>query len=76
MVRTWRPRESVVALNHPVHEVGLLVQVLGQDKEAGFRAFFPETLEVTKCHQDVLHGNGHGLLLKYVSTYAPKFSDS
>ncbi|MCR9130916.1 MAG: hypothetical protein NXI12_15530, partial [Alphaproteobacteria bacterium] len=47
-----------------------------EDKEAGFRAFFPETLEVTKCHQDVLHGNGHGLLLKYVSTYTPKFSDS
>ena len=47
-----------------------------EEKEAGFRAFFPETLEVTKCHQDVLHGNGHGLLLKYVSTYTPKFSDS
>ena len=31
---------------------------------------------MTKCHQDVLHGNGRGLLLKYVATYTPKFSDS
>ena len=39
-------------------------------------AYFKETLEVTKCHQDVLHGNDRGLLLKYVATYTPKFSDS
>ena len=42
----------------------------------GHRAYFRETLDVTKCHQDVLHGNDKGLLLKYVATYAPKFSDS
>ena len=47
-----------------------------EDKASGHRAFFPETLEVTKCHQDVLHGNGQGLLLRYVATYTPKFSDS
>ena len=45
-------------------------------QEQGHRAYFKETLEVTKCHQDVLHGNDKGLLLKYVATYAPKFSDS
>jgi hypothetical protein len=45
-------------------------------QEQGHRAYFKETLEVTKCHQDVLHGNGQGLLLKYVATYTPKFSDS
>ena len=33
-------------------------------------------LEIIKCHQDVLHGNSRGLLLKYVAIYAPKFSDS
>ena len=43
---------------------------------AGHRAYFKETLDITKCHQDVLHGNWYGLLLKYVATYAPKFSDS
>lgn len=44
----------------------------------GHRAYFPEVLEVLKCHQDVLHGSAtwQGLLLKYVATYAPKFSDS
>ena len=42
----------------------------------GHRAYFKETMDVTKCHQDVLHGNGQGLLLKYVATYTPKFSDS
>ena len=43
---------------------------------AGHRAYFKETLDISKCHQDVLHGNCRGLLLKYVATYAPKFSDS
>lgn len=45
-------------------------------QEQGHRAFFKEVLEILKCHQDVLHGNWKGLLLKYVATYAPKFSDS
>lgn len=45
-------------------------------QEQGHRAFFKEVLEILKCHQDVLHGNWYGLLLKYVATYAPKFSDS
>ena len=45
-------------------------------QEQGHRAYFKEKLEVTKCQQDVLHGNDKGLLLKYVATYAPKFSDS
>ena len=43
---------------------------------AGHQAFFKEVLEIIKCHQDVLHGNSRGLLLKYVAIYAPKFSDS
>ena len=45
-------------------------------KEQGHRVFFKEVLEILKCHQDVLHGNWYGLLLKYAATYAPKFSDS
>ena len=53
-----------------LHVVSCLAQ------ERGHRAYFKETLEVTKCHQDVLHGNDQGLLLKYVATYTPKFSDS
>ena len=45
-----------------------------EEKSSGHRAYFKETLEILKSHQDVLHGNGRGLLLKYVSTYTPKFS--
>ncbi|MCP4244228.1 MAG: hypothetical protein GY772_27090, partial [bacterium] len=47
-----------------------------EDKEIGNRAYFADTLQVTKCHQDVLHGDGRGLLLKYAATYTPKFSDA
>ena len=61
----WDPEDNIVRLHHSA-----------EDKAQGHRAFFPETLEISKCHQDVLHGNGQGLLLKYVATYTPKFSDS
>ncbi|CAE7679552.1 Pif1, partial [Symbiodinium sp. CCMP2456] len=61
----YDPEDKIVRLHHTE-----------EDKASGHRAFFSETLEVTKCHQDVLHGNGQGLLLKYVATYTPKFSDS
>ena len=50
----WDPDENIVRLRHTE-----------ADKKQGHRAFFPETLEVTK-----------GLLLRYVATYTPKFSDS
>ena len=33
-------------------------------------------MAVTKCHEDVQHGNGHSSCLRYVATYVPKFSDS
>ena len=31
-------------------------------------------MEITKCHEDVTHG--HRGVMKYVASYAPKFSDS
>ena len=41
------------------------------------RAFFPDVTAATKgSHQDVQQADGRGLLMKYVSTYVPKFSDS
>ena len=45
------------------------------DKRLGIRGYFPELLDVFKCHQDVQVGAGSGLLLKYAATYLPKFSD-
>ena len=47
-----------------------------EDAAAGHRAYFPDTLEITKCHQDALLGNDRGPLLKYCATYTPKFSDA
>ena len=46
------------------------------DKAAGHRAFFKETLEITKCHQDVLHCDRRANSMKYCATYNAKFSDS
>ena len=33
-------------------------------------------MRITKCHEDVLQGDGRGALLRYTATYTPKFSDS
>ena len=54
----------------------LLLRHTSEDKDAGHRAFFPETLEITKCHQDAIVANDRGPLLKYCATYTPKFSDA
>eukprot|EP00971_Amphidinium_carterae_P067881 1343736-Amphidinium_carterae.4 len=45
------------------------------DKTAGRRAYFKETMEVTKSHQDVLHCDWRATSMKYCSTYNAKFSD-
>ena len=47
-----------------------------EDADIGLRAHFPRRLRITKCHEDVLHGDGRGALLRYCTTYLPKFSDS
>ena len=45
-----------------------------EDHDLHVRAYFPEALQVTKCHEDVLHSDGKGALLRYVATYQSKFS--
>ena len=47
-----------------------------EDKELCIRPYFPQAMGVTKCHEDVQQGNDNGAVLRYVATYAPKFSDS
>ena len=42
----------------------------------GVRAYIPDILASLKCHVDVQMSDGRGMLLKYVSGYVPKFSDS
>ena len=46
------------------------------DYEAHIRPFFPETMEITKCHEDVQQADGNSALLRYVATYQQKFSSS
>ena len=46
------------------------------DYQEHIRPFFPETMEVTKCHEDVQQGEGSSALLRYVATYQQKFSSS
>ena len=46
------------------------------DYEAHIRPFFPETMETTKCHEDVQQADGNSALLRYVATYQQKFSSS
>ena len=54
----------------------LCLQHTEQDSADGIRAFAKPVLEVLKAHMDVQHGDGRAALLRYVATYAPKFSDS
>ena len=46
------------------------------DYEAHIRPHFPETMEVTKCHEDAQQADGNSALLRYVATYQQKFSSS
>ena len=51
-----------------------------RDEALGIRAYQEAEVEVLKCHVDNLFprtgADGRGLLMRYVATYAPKFSDS
>ena len=61
----WDPASAKVLLQHTE-----------DDKDLKIRPYFPTTMEVTKCHEDVQQGDGNGAVLRYVSTYSLKFSDS
>ena len=73
-VSGWPERSAPSAVDPETG--GLLLQHMENDSLNGVRAFFPEITKATKgSHQDGLQSDGAGLLLKYVSTYVPKFSD-
>ena len=40
------------------------------------RSYFPESIEVTNCHEEVQQADGNGAVLRYVATYQQKFSGS
>ena len=54
----------------------VLLQHTEEDQEQHIRPYFPVTMEVTKCHEDVQQPDGNGAVLRYVATYSMKFSDS
>ena len=62
---TWDAESNMALLHHSE-----------EDYEAHIRPYFPETMEVTKCHEDVQQGEGTSALLRYVATYQQRFSSS
>ena len=61
----WNDKTGKVLLKHTE-----------EDQDLHLRAYFPTTMEVTKCHEDVQQPDGNGAVLRYVATYSLKFSDS
>ena len=54
----------------------VLLKHTEKDQDLHLRAYFPQTMEITKCHEDVQQSDGNGAVLRYVATYSLKFSDS
>ena len=54
----------------------MLLHHSADDKDAKVRAYFKDSMAITKCHEDVQQGDGNGAVLRYVSTYNMKFSNS
>lgn len=52
----------------------LLLHHSEDDNAENVRAYFPATMAVTKCHEDIQQGDGNGAVLHYVATYSTKFS--
>ena len=61
----WDAAEEKVCLQHTA-----------TDRDAHVRAYFKESMPITKCHEDVQAGKSRGNVLRYVATYTPKFSDA
>ena len=61
----WDPETNSLLLHHSAEDHAMHV-----------RAYCPESMRITKCHEDVQQGDGRGKLLRYTATYTPKFSDS
>ena len=68
----WPVREEPSVVDADTQQLQL--QHTREDHDLNLRAYVPETMEITKCHEDVTHG--HRGVMKYVASYAPKFSDS
>ena len=54
----------------------LLLHHTQEDYDRHVRPYFPATMEITKCHEDIQQADGNGNVLRYVATYSMKFSDS
>jgi hypothetical protein len=54
----------------------VLLQHSENDHNLHVRAHCPESMTVSECHEDIQQADGNGNVLRYVSTYQQKFSDS
>ena len=69
----WDAEAQVLRLQHREGDY-CRHTVAGQAE--GVRAYIVDLLAGLHCHVDVQASDGRGMLLKYVSGYVPKFSDS
>ena len=69
----WDSEASLLRLQHKESD---FMKRNAKGEPEGVRAYVRDVISSLFCHMDVLSADGRGALLKYVSTYVPKFSDS
>lgn len=52
----------------------LLLHHSAEDKAENVRAYFKDTMPITKCHEDIQQSDGNGPVMHCVATYSTKFS--
>ena len=70
----WAQREEATQFDVPNERILLHHPRIAKEKHV--RAYMPDVLQAMECHMDVQASDGRSLLLQYVASYAPKFSDS
>ena len=69
----WDAEAQVLRLQH---KAGDYCRYTAAGQAEGVRAYIVDLQAGLHCHLDVQASDGRGMLLKYVSGYVPKFSDS
>lgn len=69
----WDSESHILRLHHNASDKEMKSD---RGTPEGVRAYIVDTLTSLYCHHDVQMSDGRGMLLRYVSGYVPKFSDS
>ena len=67
---------KLVKLLKLLHSASDYCQFNKKGDPEGVRTYIVDLLTSLQCHLDVQMSDGRGMLLRYVSGYVPKFSDS